>query len=79
MCVCVCVCVQPLSCSPGGISVSSLSLKVTFYMHVSIHLSMQLDRRETVMHTQCPVGGGGQSVGDSCFHVAYKLWNILYV
>ena len=42
-------------------------------MHVSIHLSMQLDRRETVIHTQCPVGGGGQRVGDSCFHVAYKL------
>ena len=45
--VCVCVCVQPLSCSPGGISVSNLSLQATFYMHVSIHLSMQLECRES--------------------------------
>ena len=67
MCVCVCVCVQPLSCSPGGINVSSLSLQVTFYMHVSIHLSMQLDRRETVMNTQCPVGERGSKSGRQLF------------
>ena len=58
----MCVCVQPLSCSPGGISVSSLSLQVAFYMHVSIHLSIQLDRKETVMHTQCPVGERWETV-----------------
>ena len=61
VCVCVCVSVQPLSCSPGGISVSSVSLQVTFYMHVSIHLSMQLDRRETVMHIYT-VSSGGEGV-----------------